>query len=538
MNKIYIILFVFLFTAASSILAQGQIFERTHEIPVPITENTGLGEFISGVDFDGDGKKEIYAINNMLDLGGAELIPRIYKFEFNGTTWDSVWSGVMHTIPLQNSWSALTTGDWDQDGKQEMIWGPANNFSDDNTNPPRIIVFEYAGDGSDAMGIDVFGNYEPNATWTITEEERKELRPLKWELADIDSDGDIELCFGGRQTIYRYGVVSVSDIPDNGDGSETWTLETSGLDIDFDPGTIYDMVILDNTMYLFHDNGNVTLVSYTDGEYQPPETLENITPGGSWKSAEVLDINNDGTEEIVVGGWQTIDDGNARFYLLEPDDFEILRSTTVADLKSLIGGSGRINGVGHGDIELDGNMDIVFGTRGATPNGAIIRIEYQGGDIHDSTSYEYTIIDSLLSEMVGQRFDVVDVSNVDDDPELEVLYTDGNQTGRIPIAVLDFVEVVSVKDENIPSDFFLDQNFPNPFNPTTTITFGLMKESSVNLRIFDILGREVTTLLNGEIKPQGIYNITFNASSLVSGTYIYRLQTNDFIEVRKMTLLK
>lgn len=529
--------FVLLFVLSVITISAQDTFERSYEIPVPVIENTGFGEFISGVDFDGDGNPEIYAVNNMLDQGGAELIPRAYKFEFNGTSWDSVWSATITNIPQQNSWAALTWGDWDQDGKPEIVWGPANNLSGENTNPPRILVFEYPGDGSDNMGVDIFGNFSPNAQWTITPDDNKELRPFRWELTDIDSDGDIELCFASRQINYKYGVVSVSDIPDMGDGSETWTLETSGLDYpDLDPSTFYDMVVIDNTMYLFHSNGNVTLVSYEDGAYSAPSTFEGMVPGGSWKSAQAVDIDGNGSKEIAVGGWASASD--SKLYILEPDDFEVLKSTTVADLTSLIGDGGRFNGGAFGDIDQDGNMDIVFGTRQATPNGAIVRIEYQGGSITDSASYTYSIIDSLLSETSTQRFDVADIANVDDDPELEVLYTDGNQTGRIPIAILDIQPATSVAEETVPTEFYLGQNYPNPFNPTTTIKFGLQKEAQVNLKVYDILGREVATLIDSQIKPAGVYTVPFNASSLASGTYIYTLKAGTFLQTKKMLLIK
>jgi hypothetical protein len=91
--------------------------------------------------------------------------------------------------------------------------------------------------------------------------------------------------------------------------------------------------------------------------------------------------------------------------------------------------------------------------------------------------------------------------------------------------------------EKIPTDFALFQNFPNPFNPATKIEFKISSAGPVNLKIYDILGREVTTLVNEELQPGG-YVINFDASALASGIYFYTLNAGEFISTKKMILLK
>ncbi len=101
--------------------------------------------------------------------------------------------------------------------------------------------------------------------------------------------------------------------------------------------------------------------------------------------------------------------------------------------------------------------------------------------------------------------------------------------------------ITGVKNDNfaaqIPSTFQLYQNYPNPFNPTTTIRYALPKSSIVTVKIYDILGREVKTLLH-EVKPAGQYNLRFDASNLASGIYFYVLRAGDFVQTKKMILLK
>ena len=89
----------------------------------------------------------------------------------------------------------------------------------------------------------------------------------------------------------------------------------------------------------------------------------------------------------------------------------------------------------------------------------------------------------------------------------------------------------------IPSDYSVSQNYPNPFNPTTKINFALPKSGLVTIKVYDVTGKEVATLVN-EVKNVGTYSVDFNASNLSSGTYFYKISVNDFSEVKKMSLIK
>jgi hypothetical protein len=100
-----------------------------------------------------------------------------------------------------------------------------------------------------------------------------------------------------------------------------------------------------------------------------------------------------------------------------------------------------------------------------------------------------------------------------------------------------FPTAFGIEVEITPSVFSLSQNYPNPFNPTTTIEYQLPASSKVTLKVYDVLGNEVATLLNEE-KQAGIYEVMFDASNYSSGVYIYRLQAGSFIEIKKMVLMK
>jgi hypothetical protein len=103
----------------------------------------------------------------------------------------------------------------------------------------------------------------------------------------------------------------------------------------------------------------------------------------------------------------------------------------------------------------------------------------------------------------------------------------------------DFVNYTTdVNDENIlPNEYSLSQNYPNPFNPSTTISYALPKAEMVTIRVYNILGQVVKTLVN-QNQSAGAHTISFKANDLTSGIYFYSIQAGSFNEVKKMMLLK
>jgi hypothetical protein len=112
----------------------------------------------------------------------------------------------------------------------------------------------------------------------------------------------------------------------------------------------------------------------------------------------------------------------------------------------------------------------------------------------------------------------------------------------VSLQKLDPTTGIKLIDNTVPQTYSLDQNYPNPFNPTTVIKYTIPKEGSVKIQVFDITGRLVTTLVNAN-EATGTYSVTWDGrnsggQAVSSGIYLYRLQANDFVSVKKMVMLK
>ncbi len=102
-----------------------------------------------------------------------------------------------------------------------------------------------------------------------------------------------------------------------------------------------------------------------------------------------------------------------------------------------------------------------------------------------------------------------------------------------------YVNVVTsvLPEQALPSECALGQNFPNPFNPTTTILYAVPRHSNVKLTVYTMLGQQVAILVDGEMEA-GYHQVQFDASGLASGVYYYRMQTGDFVQSKRLILLK
>jgi hypothetical protein len=178
-----------------------------------------------------------------------------------------------------------------------------------------------------------------------------------------------------------------------------------------------------------------------------------------------------------------------------------------------------------------------------TGDQALIMLALMKGDsviaAMDSCTFK---IDSTISQFTNLEFPITYISNLMPD-SLIIIITSGllnSQVGtELTVDEIGFIFGASdvLNNENLPEEFELYQNYPNPFNPTASIKYQVSSISNVSLKVYDVLGKEVATLVNEE-KEGGVYTATFDATGLASGMYLYRLQAGSFIETKKMILLK
>jgi hypothetical protein len=155
-----------------------------------------------------------------------------------------------------------------------------------------------------------------------------------------------------------------------------------------------------------------------------------------------------------------------------------------------------------------------FNVERQTQCGQWEKVGFVNGNGNSNSPKEYSFIDKSL--IGGSKF-LYRLKQVDNDGQFE------------------YSEAVEV--EVVPTQFELSQNYPNPFNPSTKIRYQLPQESKVVIKIYNILGSEVMELVNDK-REAGVYEVEFNASNLSSGTYIYKIAADNFVQTKKMILLK
>jgi len=524
-------------------------------------ETVGAWKVRGNLDINKNGKKEIVIL---MDPTGAvtmvrpdDLCYKVFWLEDDGSgNYELLWS---YTFPIQGDYSYgdVTVGDVDGDGFDEIWVAIPQSASTEDPNPPRLFCFEY--DGTKMPD-------EPTLTWNLGLRDYMTFCPTRVIIDDMDNDGMQEIIISSRRDDYTgtglgRTIMISRYYGDIYPGASDFLFVVDYLDTNdyLKGGAIYDISVTDFdgngvkelwvwtwdmlTLNIFQWNGST--YEHTTYIKQAKSIHGDIT---SFEGACFYDLNGDGKMEGYLVGATGATSGlyfGRIYYIQSVDDIRNLTGNHFVQVGYNTGGDPRGGTVG--DFNNNGLPELVFVDR---PRRKLMCMEYKGsGSYADSTSYTWTevFIDRTPSRPTGVTtgphngdYWFVTAGAKDANGLTELLLPNLNvYDATIPsVLIIKAKKTISVKKEaELPEAYNLSQNYPNPFNPSTNIEFSIPKASHISLKIYNVLGQEVSTLVN-ETKEAGSYIATFNANNLPSGIYYYTIKAGNYIASKKMMLIK
>jgi hypothetical protein len=370
-------------------------------------------------------------------------------------------------------------------------------------------------------------------------------------------------------TTYKTGSIRKTDT----EGKEIWNIKISdswtsvfiynGLPVITIDGNLPKIVFLDG-------DGNITKELpipsiYMQGSWLPKLQGKNLWLFGtpfSVPGTSVLVINLETGEKLwekwfektirTTGSVDTAGNGYLTVSWHPTTDSSYVMEIMTVKLDSLGNEIWRNNWLPRSSVETNQENWINNSTVSLEKNLLVICGGIQEGNTHSWEKDAYiTGFDATTGKLAW--FKIINYANNHLESTIGVQFTDSKKLAVMGVSHCPpsfdppskiFVETYEVGAilgvENLiqpPAEFRLEQNYPNPFNPNTNIRYSIGSKQHVKLTIYDLLGREVSTLVNRE-QEAGSHEVNFNAANLPSGTYLYRLQTADRVETKKMVLLK
>ncbi|HRI47701.1 MAG TPA: FG-GAP-like repeat-containing protein [Ignavibacteriaceae bacterium] len=507
----------------------------------------------AGFDTDNDGKGEFICSYTDLDTN------HVMMYEATGdNTYELVWSWAL-PVPV-NSFASFAVGDLDGNGLPEIIVTAASRTSP-NPNPPRLWVFEWTG----VQGENKYGSYanvpmQPSAEWNFNVEDNLDFRPYSLIVDDIDNDGQNELVVGVRQGGRGREVLVVS-VVGNFDGFASFDIEynlqglTGGSlycvatgDIDND-GKKEIVALIWNyfSIHIIKANGpnNYELVKSLDTLYK-----HTGVDYGSVDGIVINDIDGDGKNEMYIAGTEPT---NTIFVVSNLTNAANLTAEDVKVFMTIpVNAGGKFRSMQVMDMNGNGRKSLMIA---GESNGQLYDVQYKGsGDPALAVNWDVEVAFDLFQHSgfsptdnptISPRFFYASpAKDMDGDGKNEFISVNYSSDfavwpGDGYLFMVEHQTVSSIDGEvnANPSSFVLGQNYPNPFNPITKIEYYIPENGLVTLNVYDILGNLVAELANGT-QVKGSHSVNFNASSLASGTYLYRLNYNGKSVSKKLLLLK
>lgn len=489
--------------------------------------------------------------------------------------WVTKGNGDSSEVPLFNSLKSLypiAVSDINGDGLVEII---SNGVVSETGKP--LFYDTSSTFGSDPIIIDVDDDgkkeiiYHKNNGFTVVSSEGKLLRIISVPTPTLNS----------------YNIVSVADM--NGDGQKDYVygltgynsiyaFNQSGVGIAGYPITVSDIIRSSPLVADLNNNGNPNIIVAAKNNIFCFDKAGNLLNGFPYtvqfdinaKSISIADIDNDGYLDIIftatkpstypelritqihsinrlgknIDGWPiTCNDNFSHYEMLQSYDPNTGENILVPNPRTFFGSFSSPYIL---SIDGDGNNEVVFfnsngfiyaydrfgNTKSGFPAfvGSTVNISAHFGDFDNNGT-----LNAIVPVVKENR---VYMMNLD-------FGTNSYNSTRMPWPTdRQNVERTGMAPQAkpydpfpIPEKYILQQNYPNPFNPKTTITFGLAKGDNTTLKIYDLLGREAATLIDGFVDA-GTHSRDFSSTQLNSGVYFYTLRSGNFTETKKMMILK
>ncbi|MEN8191932.1 MAG: FG-GAP-like repeat-containing protein [Bacteroidota bacterium] len=465
------------------------------DFPAAMKIGDGFGEFRMDrerggtvADFDGDGKDELYVVNKDMN---------VYLLTINGNAPGFASWVVEAGDPTTDATGAITGGsqweivsaDIDGDDVNEIVnhtWN-FHSFSSIEVNGADDYTFPVVNPDGGVAG--------PYYYEYLKADEVDGVAFMGLAVADVDGDGKDEIA----SVVYPGYDLSLVSQAQGSNGTDIWEAE--------------DFAILKT---------NVEMSPEVDSSAQ-------------YWGCHAADLNNNGRDEILVGGFY-----GEKLVAIEYSGSGDIMDGNNYDIAYYYGGEDEGEWETTTITDSAGVVDTVY-SKGAWGNPGIMKMssgDIIGGDGIPEVvaSYQANVNDSLT--VITKTWDGSAYVEV----ETKVFNENNNQ-----IRLFQYGPGTGVKELKLnivtPSDYVLEQNYPNPFNPTTNIRFSLPVAKEISLIVYDMLGREVKTLINAEEFAKGNYEADWNGTNnagqkVASGNYIYTLKYGNFQKSVKMTLLK
>lgn len=459
--------------------------------------------------------------------GAASLAEEAADIVFSQSTSSIIVTGYTE---YQNTWFDIVTIKYNLNGDSQWVKIYHHPLSQSNKskklavdNSGNIYITGFTGN-SHTDYLTIKYNSQGSLLWTATytgivSNSIDESRGIS-----VSPDGNAYVTGGSSGNPSNLGILDIATIKYNANGVQQWITRYNGpVNKNDEPANL----VIDSQENVYVAGKSQINANNSDYEYLVIKYSSNGAP--QWNdhqndvaSSEALAIALDNQDYVYVTGYTTHPSQSSNFITVKySPNGEILWMTQFN------------NYLNHWDIPkaiaVDNSYNVYVTGRGGGPNWLF-------------SDYNTVKYNSNGVQQWAMNFNVIGEDSPADivvDNENNVYVTGWSELNSADIVTIKYSSLVGIRplSNEIPDEFSLYQNYPNPFNPSTKINFDLPKQSFTMLRVYDISGREMKTVVYESLNA-GKYAAEFNASGLSSGIYFYRIVAGEFTDVRKMILVK